>query len=209
LNLGLWVLIISSLKSIVLKPGPARRVDPGPRPTRAGLMKKRGKEKPGVTRLTRRVDPVTRQDPVKTRWQTRWLLFFFLLKRHRFDFFFKKKIDPADPVKPGDPAKTRNPGLGPGRPPGRVLKLCSKAHSFLSSLSSQTEVKVMNLSLSLSISLCFYIWVWLNVWIPVYLCSFGCLFIDYKQWKWTSMNVKIVLFIAYVHVFFVVVSGSS
>jgi hypothetical protein len=29
-------------------------------------MKKRGKEKPGVTRLTRRVDPVTRQDPVKT-----------------------------------------------------------------------------------------------------------------------------------------------
>jgi hypothetical protein len=33
-------------------------------------MKKRGKEKPGVTRLTRRVDPVTqltRQDPVKTR----------------------------------------------------------------------------------------------------------------------------------------------
>jgi hypothetical protein len=40
-----------------------------------------------------------------------------------FWFFLKKKIDPADPVKPGDPAKTRNPGLGPGRPPGRVLKL--------------------------------------------------------------------------------------
>jgi hypothetical protein len=112
-----------------------------------------------VTRLTRRVDPVTqltRQDPVKTRWQTRWLLFFlffFLLKRRRFDFFFFKRIDPADTVKPGDPAKTRNPGLGPGRPPGRVLKLCSKAHSFLSSLSSQTEVKVMNLSLSLSVSI--------------------------------------------------------
>jgi hypothetical protein len=33
-------------------------------------MKKQGKEKPGVTRLTQRVDPVTRltrQDPVKTR----------------------------------------------------------------------------------------------------------------------------------------------
>jgi hypothetical protein len=50
---------------------------------------------------------------------------FFLLKRRRFDFF-KKRIDPADPVKPGDPAKTRNPSLGPGRPPGRVLKLWVK-----------------------------------------------------------------------------------
>jgi hypothetical protein len=32
-------------------------------------MKKQGKEKPSVTRLTRRVDPMTRltrQDPVKT-----------------------------------------------------------------------------------------------------------------------------------------------
>jgi hypothetical protein len=45
-------------------------------------------------------DPV---DPVKT-W---WLLFFFKLKRCRFDFK-KKKFDRADPV------KTRNPGLGPG-----------------------------------------------------------------------------------------------
>jgi hypothetical protein len=45
-------------------------------------MKKRGKEKPGVTR---RVDPVTRQDPV-----TNPLTFvFFLLKRRRFDFFLK------------------------------------------------------------------------------------------------------------------------
>jgi hypothetical protein len=45
-----------------LKPGPA---DPGR--NRAGLKKKRRKEKPGVTRLTRRVDLVTRltrQDPV-------------------------------------------------------------------------------------------------------------------------------------------------
>jgi hypothetical protein len=47
---------------IVLKPGPAGR--PGTRPIRswnwAGLKKKRGKKKPGVTRLTQRVDPETR-----------------------------------------------------------------------------------------------------------------------------------------------------
>jgi hypothetical protein len=32
--------------------------------------------------------------------------FFFLLKRRRFEFFFKIGIDPV---------KTRNPDLGPGR----------------------------------------------------------------------------------------------
>jgi hypothetical protein len=36
-------------------------------------------------------------------------LIFFLLKRRRFEFFFKIEIDLADPV------KTQNPGLGPGR----------------------------------------------------------------------------------------------
>ena len=48
-----------------------------------------------------------RQDPVANP-----LTFVFLLKRRRFDCF-KKKTDPADPV------KTRNPGFGLGR----VLKL--------------------------------------------------------------------------------------
>jgi len=105
------------IHSIVLKPGPARRVDTRGR-NRAGLTKKQGKEKPGVTR---RVDPVTRQDPV-TNPLTFVFFCFFLLKRRRFNFFFLR-IDPADPVKPGDPAKIRNPSLGPGRPPGRVLKL--------------------------------------------------------------------------------------
>jgi hypothetical protein len=67
-----------------LKPGPA---DPGR--NRAGLKKKRRKEKPGVTRLTRRVDLVTRltrQDPVANLLT---FVFFFLLKRRRFDL--KKK----------------------------------------------------------------------------------------------------------------------
>jgi hypothetical protein len=67
-----------------LKPGPA---DPGR--NRAGLKKKRRKEKPGVTRLTRRVDLVTRltrQDPVANLLT---FVFFFLLKRRRFVFFKK------------------------------------------------------------------------------------------------------------------------
>jgi hypothetical protein len=50
------------------------------------LKKKRGKEKSGVTRLTRRVDPVANP-----------LTFIFLLKRRRFNFL-KKRIDPADLV---------------------------------------------------------------------------------------------------------------
>jgi hypothetical protein len=42
-------------------------------------------------------------------------LTFFLLKQHRFDFKKKNWLG-----RPGDPVKTRNPGLGPGR----VWKLC-------------------------------------------------------------------------------------
>jgi len=72
------------------------------RPTRgwnwAGLKKKQGKKKPGVTRMTRRVDPAKPgQDPVANP-----LTFVFLLKRRRFDY--KKRTDPTDPVtrsKPG------------------------------------------------------------------------------------------------------------
>jgi hypothetical protein len=49
------------------------------------LKKKRRKEKPGVTRLTQRVDPARPgQDRVANP-----LTFVFLLKRRRFDFFKK------------------------------------------------------------------------------------------------------------------------
>jgi hypothetical protein len=48
-------------QTIVIKPGPARRVDPGPgRPggwTGPGLIKDRLWQQPGQTRATRRVDP--------------------------------------------------------------------------------------------------------------------------------------------------------
>jgi hypothetical protein len=53
---------------IVLKPSPTRAWN------RAGLKKKQGKKKPGMTRLTRS----------KTRLQV--VDFYFLLKRRRFDF---------------------------------------------------------------------------------------------------------------------------
>ena len=78
---------------IVLKPGLAGR--PETRGwNRAGLKKKQGKKKLGVTRLTR---SKTRLQPVD---------FFFFTKTTSFWF---KKIDPGDPV------KTLNPGLGLGR----------------------------------------------------------------------------------------------
>jgi hypothetical protein len=77
------------------------------------LKKKRGKKKPGVTWLTRQVDPatrLTRQDPVANPLTFVFFLFyFFLLKRRRFDFFLKKRIDPANPVtqsKPGTRARS-------------------------------------------------------------------------------------------------------
>jgi hypothetical protein len=57
--------------------------DPGPKPGR--VEEKRRKEKPGVTRLTQRVDPARPgQDRVANP-----LTFVFLLKRRRFDFFKK------------------------------------------------------------------------------------------------------------------------
>jgi hypothetical protein len=105
--------------AIVLKPGSARLVSPGPEPDR--VDKKTGK---GKTRYDP-ADPAGRPgdpaDPGRPdNKPVDFCFFFFLLKRRRFDFFFKR-IDPADSAKPGDPAKTRNPSLGPGR----VLKLCS------------------------------------------------------------------------------------
>jgi hypothetical protein len=58
------------------------------------LTKKQGKKKSGVTWLTRRVDPADParpgQDPV-----TNPLTFVFLLKRRRFDFFFKELTRPT------------------------------------------------------------------------------------------------------------------
>jgi hypothetical protein len=69
---------------IVLKPGLAGR--PETRGwNRAGLKKKQGKKKLGVTRLTR---SKTRLQPVD---------FFFLLKRRRFDL---KKLTRATRSKP-------------------------------------------------------------------------------------------------------------
>jgi hypothetical protein len=62
-----------------LKPGSARQVDLGLEPGR--VEEKTGEEKT-------RCDPADPARPVKTRLQTRCLLFFlfFLLKRRRFDF---------------------------------------------------------------------------------------------------------------------------
>jgi hypothetical protein len=82
--------------SFKTRPDPAGRPETRPNRgwNRAGLKKKQGKEKPGVTRR-----------PDKTRSKT-WLqpvdfcFFFFLLKRRCFNF---KKIDLM---------KTRNPDLG-------------------------------------------------------------------------------------------------
>jgi hypothetical protein len=91
------------LHSFETRPGPVGR--PGTRPTRgrnrAGLMKKQGKEKPGWPGGSTRL---TRQDPV-TNPLTFVFFLFFLLKRRRFDFFFKNW--------PGRPGQTRWPGQNP------------------------------------------------------------------------------------------------
>jgi hypothetical protein len=97
------VTIFLVLLPIVLKPGLTWRVDlrrgqPGAG-TEPGWRKNRGRKNSvwlGKTRL-QSVD------------------FFFLLKQHRFDFKKKNWLG-----RPGDPVKTRNPVLGPGR----VWKLC-------------------------------------------------------------------------------------
>ena len=102
----LHVILLTLAPVIVLKPGPAGR--PGTWPTRgwnrAGLKKKREKEKPGVTRW---VDPARPdQDPVVNPLT---FFFVFLLKRRRFDFK-KKRTDPANLVtrsKPGTRALDR------------------------------------------------------------------------------------------------------
>ena len=100
-----------TLPNIVLKPDPA---DPGLEPGRV-------EEKTGEGNT--RCDLATRQDPVANPL-TFILFFFFLLKRRRFDFLKKELIQ----SRPDDPVKTRNPGLGPGWPPGQVLKLCCQIY---------------------------------------------------------------------------------
>jgi hypothetical protein len=102
---------MSFIHSFEIRPGSAGRS--GTRPTRGQVEKK-------IDEGKTRCDPI---DPPRPGCKPVDFCFFFLLKRRRFDFFFLR-IDSADPIKPGDPAKTRNPSLGPGWPPGRVLKLC-------------------------------------------------------------------------------------
>jgi len=59
----------SSLRNIVLKPGSAWRVDPG---LESGWVEEKiGKEKTQCDPVDRRVDPVTRQEPVKNSVATR------------------------------------------------------------------------------------------------------------------------------------------
>lgn len=69
-------------RNIVLKPGPARWVDPGPgRPgpeTGPGLSKNPFRSWPGETRSTRRVDPEPGR-PGQTRLRPGYLPFFCLL----------------------------------------------------------------------------------------------------------------------------------
>ena len=82
-----------SILPIVLKPGPARRVDPGMGPVRVEAKTRLGI---GPARPDRPGTRLTRQDPASN--PLTFFLFFFLLKQRRFDFF-KKKILPSDPVK--------------------------------------------------------------------------------------------------------------
>ena len=103
----MWTLLVTFLKTgkrtvyaIVLKPGSAWRVDPGPgRPgtrTRPGWKKNKGRKNsvwPGWP------GELTRQDPVVNP-----LTFVFFIKTTLF--WFKKKTNPADPVTWSKP-KTR------------------------------------------------------------------------------------------------------
>jgi hypothetical protein len=102
-----WANMHVTIISIVLKPGSIRWVDPWP--DRPGAGPGRVEEKTGEGKTRRDLaTQLSWQDPVKNPVATR-LLLFFLRKRHHFNFFknwFKR---------PGDPIKTRNPGLEPGR----------------------------------------------------------------------------------------------
>jgi len=109
------------LETIVLKPGPARRVNPRLEPGRVEEKIEEEKTRwPGWPSKTRS----------KAGCNSLAFVFFFLLKRHRFDF---KKMNWPD-----DPVKTRNPGLGPGWPSNRVWKLCLKQIFLCSSLTNAT-----------------------------------------------------------------------
>jgi hypothetical protein len=70
---------------------------------------------------TTRCDPADPAPRSKTRLRSVNFCFFcFLLKWRHFDFFLKENWL----GQPSDPVKTQDPGLGPGRSPGWVWKLC-------------------------------------------------------------------------------------
>jgi len=107
--------VLGIISCIVLKLGPARRVDPGLEP---------GRIEEKIEKIMTRcdsADPVDWPDDPEKPGQKLGcspLTFVFFMKMTSFWFFFKIGIDPADPMtrsKPNDLVKTRNPGLGPGR----------------------------------------------------------------------------------------------
>ena len=105
-----------TLPNIVLKPRLAWRVDSADPGLKLGRVEeKTGEGKTWCDLAGWPDDPVA--NPLT-------FFFFFLLKRRRFDFFKKELIQ----SRPDDPVKTRNPGLGPGWPPGQVLKLCCQIY---------------------------------------------------------------------------------
>jgi hypothetical protein len=93
-----------------LKPGPARRVDPGPEPGR--VDEKTGEGKTRCDPAGRPGDPADLarpgQDPVTNPLAFVFFV-FFLLKRRRFDFFLKEltrttRSNPVTRPKPGTQA---------------------------------------------------------------------------------------------------------
>jgi len=96
----IWVVVNSHMHSFKTRFGPTGQFETWliQNWNRAELKKKQGMKEPGVT-WQPGWSGKTDQNPIVTRW-----LFFFLLKRYRFEFF--KKIDPNNPI------KTRNLSLG-------------------------------------------------------------------------------------------------
>jgi len=104
-----YIYIFSEIISgIVLKPGSARRVDPGL--SRPGIG-----TRPGWRKNRVRKNPVWPSEPAILSYNP--LTFVFLLKQRRFDL---KKFWLSQP---GDPVKTQNQGLEPGQPLSGVWKL--------------------------------------------------------------------------------------
>jgi len=94
-----WMKVFDwELISIVLEPGPM-----GWSETETGPGWRKNKKK------KTRCDPASWPGKIRSKTRLQFVDFcFFLLKRHRFDFFKKNW-----PEQPSDPVKTWNPGLGP------------------------------------------------------------------------------------------------